>query len=53
MRHKLGLMKLMGTIHAYPTLAEGAKLTAGEWRRKTAPQGLLKWVERYHDWRRG
>ncbi|MFN7397520.1 MAG: FAD-dependent oxidoreductase [Sandaracinobacter sp.] len=53
MRHKLGLMKLMGTIHAYPTLAEGAKLTAGEWRRKTAPQGLLKCVERYHDWRRG
>jgi pyruvate/2-oxoglutarate dehydrogenase complex dihydrolipoamide dehydrogenase (E3) component len=53
MRHRLGLMKLMGTIHAYPTLAEGAKLTAGEWRRKTAPQGLLKWVERYHDWRRG
>ena len=53
MRHKLGLTKYMGTIHAYPTLAEGAKLTAGEWRRKTAPQGLLKWVERYHDWRRG
>ena len=53
MRHKLGLMKLMGTIHAYPTLAEGAKLTAGEWRRKTAPQGLLQWVERYHAWRRG
>lgn len=53
MRHKLGLMKLMGTIHAYPTLAEGAKLTAGEWRRKTAPQGLLQWVERYHSWRRG
>jgi pyruvate/2-oxoglutarate dehydrogenase complex dihydrolipoamide dehydrogenase (E3) component/uncharacterized membrane protein YdjX (TVP38/TMEM64 family) len=52
MRHKLGLTKYMGTIHAYPTLAEGAKLTAGEWRRKTAPQGLLKWVERYHDWRR-
>lgn len=52
MRHKLGLMKLMGTIHAYPTLAEGAKLTAGEWRRKTAPQGLLQWVERYHAWRR-
>jgi pyruvate/2-oxoglutarate dehydrogenase complex dihydrolipoamide dehydrogenase (E3) component/uncharacterized membrane protein YdjX (TVP38/TMEM64 family) len=52
MRHKLGLKKYMGTIHAYPTLAEGAKLTAGEWRRKTAPQGLLKWVERYHDWRR-
>jgi pyruvate/2-oxoglutarate dehydrogenase complex dihydrolipoamide dehydrogenase (E3) component/uncharacterized membrane protein YdjX (TVP38/TMEM64 family) len=52
MRHKLGLKKYMGTIHAYPTLAEGAKLTAGEWRRKTAPQGVLKWVERYHDWRR-
>jgi pyruvate/2-oxoglutarate dehydrogenase complex dihydrolipoamide dehydrogenase (E3) component/uncharacterized membrane protein YdjX (TVP38/TMEM64 family) len=53
MRHGVGLKKYMGTIHAYPTLAEGAKLTAGEWRRKTAPQGLLKWVERYHDWRRG
>ncbi len=53
MRHKLGLKSYMATIHAYPTLAEGAKLTAGEWRRKTAPQGLLKWVERYHAWRRG
>jgi pyruvate/2-oxoglutarate dehydrogenase complex dihydrolipoamide dehydrogenase (E3) component/uncharacterized membrane protein YdjX (TVP38/TMEM64 family) len=53
MRHKLGLKSYMGTIHTYPTLAEGAKLTAGEWRRKTAPQGLLTWVERYHDWLRG
>lgn len=53
MRHKTGLKKYMGTIHAYPTLAEGAKLTAGQWRRKTAPQGLLKWAERYHSWRRG
>ena len=53
MRHGLGLNKILGTIHCYPTLAEANKYAAGEWKRAHAPQGLLKWVERYHRWRRG
>ena len=52
MKHGLGLNKLLGTIHAYPTLAESAKLTAGVWKRTHAPEGLLHWVARYHAWRR-
>jgi pyruvate/2-oxoglutarate dehydrogenase complex dihydrolipoamide dehydrogenase (E3) component/uncharacterized membrane protein YdjX (TVP38/TMEM64 family) len=53
MRYNLGLEKLMGTVHAYPTLAEANKMTAGAWKRAHKPEGLLKWVERYFDWRRG
>jgi hypothetical protein len=52
MKHGLGLNKLLGTIHAYPTLAESAKLTAGAWKRAHAPAGLLRWAEKYHAWRR-
>ena len=53
MRHGLGLKKLLGTIHIYPTMAEGARLVAGNWRREHAPERALKWLERYHRWRRG
>jgi pyruvate/2-oxoglutarate dehydrogenase complex dihydrolipoamide dehydrogenase (E3) component len=48
-----GLKTIMGTVHAYPTLGEGVKLAAGEWRRSTAPTGLLEWVGRFHRWRLG
>ncbi len=53
MRHGLGLNKILGTIHIYPTLAEANKYAAGEWKRAHAPQRLLQWVERYHRWMRG
>lgn len=53
MKHGLGLNKILGTIHTYPTLAEANKYVAGEWKRAHAPQTLLKWLERYHAWRRG
>ncbi len=52
MKHGLGLNKVMGTIHAYPTMAESNKFVAGEWKRKHAPEGLLRWVQRYHEWER-
>ena len=52
MKHGLGLNKILGTIHAYPTWAEGAKYVAGNWKRANAPEKLLNWVEKYHDWRR-
>jgi pyruvate/2-oxoglutarate dehydrogenase complex dihydrolipoamide dehydrogenase (E3) component len=53
MKHGLGLNKILGTIHTYPTLAEANKYAAGEWKRAHAPQKLLAWVEKFHTWRRG
>ena len=53
MRHGFGLNKILSTIHIYPTLAEANKYAAGEWKRAHAPQGVLRWLERYHGWRRG
>ena len=53
MRHGLGLNKVLGTIHIYPTLAEANKYAAGEWKRAHLPERLLEWVARFHGWRRG
>jgi pyruvate/2-oxoglutarate dehydrogenase complex dihydrolipoamide dehydrogenase (E3) component len=52
MRHGFGLKRILSTIHIYPTHAEANKYAAGEWRRAHAPAGLLRWVERYHAYRR-
>jgi pyruvate/2-oxoglutarate dehydrogenase complex dihydrolipoamide dehydrogenase (E3) component len=52
MRHGLGLNKILGTIHIYPTLAEANKYAAGAWKKAHAPQGLLRLVEKFHAWRR-
>lgn len=53
MRHGLGLNKILSTIHSYPTMAEANKFAAGVWKKKHAPEKLLRWVERYHRWMRG
>jgi len=53
MKHGIGLNKILGTIHIYPTLAEANKYAAGEWKRAHAPARLLAWLERFHAWRRG
>ncbi len=53
MKQGLGLNRILGTIHIYPTLAEANKYAAGAWKRAHAPQRLLAWIERYHAWRRG
>ena len=52
MKWGLGLKKILSTIHVYPTLAEANKFAAGNWRRNHAPQGLLRWVEKFHRLRR-
>ncbi|HXG99334.1 MAG TPA: FAD-dependent oxidoreductase [Sphingomicrobium sp.] len=52
MKHKLGLNKILGTIHAYPTMAEANKYAAGEWKKANKPERLLRLVEHYHRWRR-
>jgi pyruvate/2-oxoglutarate dehydrogenase complex dihydrolipoamide dehydrogenase (E3) component len=53
MKHGLGLNKILGTIHIYPTLAEANKYVAGNWKRAHAPQKLLAWIAKFHAWRRG
>jgi pyruvate/2-oxoglutarate dehydrogenase complex dihydrolipoamide dehydrogenase (E3) component len=53
MKHGIGLNRILGTIHIYPTLAEGNKFAAGVWKRAHAPQRLLRWVEKFHAWMRG
>lgn len=53
MKHGLGLNKILGTIHTYPTWAESNKYAAGEWKRAHTPERILGWLEKYHTWRRG
>ena len=53
MKHNLGLNKILGTIHLYPSMAEANKFVAGNWKRENQPHGLLKWVEKLHTWMRG
>lgn len=52
MKYNIGLNKILGTIHLYPSLAEANKYVAGNWKREHQPHTLLKWVERFHSWRR-
>ncbi len=51
MKQGLGLNRIMGTIHIYPTLAEANKYAAGEWKKAHKPEKLLEWVGRFHRWR--
>jgi len=52
MKHGLGLNKILGTIHIYPSLAEANKFAAGEWKKANAPEKILDWISRYHRWMR-
>ncbi|MEO6958405.1 MAG: FAD-dependent oxidoreductase [Burkholderiaceae bacterium] len=53
MKNGLGLNKVLGAIHIYPTLAEANKYVAGEWKRAHVPAKILPWLARFHNWRRG
>ncbi len=53
MKHGIGLNRILGTIHIYPTMAEANKYAAGVWKKAHAPQGVLRQVERFHAWMRG
>ena len=52
MRYGLGMNKILGTIHAYPTWMEANKFAAGNWKRAHAPQWALDLLEKFHRWRR-
>ena len=53
MKHGIGLNKMLGTIHTYPTMAEANKSAAGAWKLAHQPKRLLAFAERFHAWRRG
>jgi len=53
MKYGLGLNKVLGTIHIYPTLAEANKYVAGEWKRAHIPHKTMQYLKRFHTWRRG
>jgi pyruvate/2-oxoglutarate dehydrogenase complex dihydrolipoamide dehydrogenase (E3) component/uncharacterized membrane protein YdjX (TVP38/TMEM64 family) len=53
MKHGIGLKKILGTIHIYPTLSESNKFVAGQWQKDRKPEKVLSWLERYHAWTRG
>jgi hypothetical protein len=53
MRWRLGLGRILSTIHAYPTFTEASKSIAGAWKRAHAPQRTLALLQRFHSWRRG
>ncbi|VUD47040.1 Mercuric reductase [Thalassocella blandensis] len=50
MKHGLGLNKILGTIHCYPTWNEANKYVAGEWKKAHKPEAILRWLERFHRW---
>jgi pyruvate/2-oxoglutarate dehydrogenase complex dihydrolipoamide dehydrogenase (E3) component/uncharacterized membrane protein YdjX (TVP38/TMEM64 family) len=53
MRHGLGLRKILGTVHSYPTLAEANKFAAGAWQRRHLPARLLALAAWINQWQRG
>ncbi len=53
MKYRIGLNKILGTIHIYPTFAEANKYAAGIWKRENAPQKILQFLRIFHAWRRG
>lgn len=52
MKHGLGLNKILGTIHIYPTLGEANKYAAGNWRKNHVPERLMRLLQKFHAWRR-
>jgi pyruvate/2-oxoglutarate dehydrogenase complex dihydrolipoamide dehydrogenase (E3) component len=53
MKYNIGLNKILGTIHTYPTLAEANKYVAGNWKRSTVTQGQWAFLTAFQAWRRG
>lgn len=51
MKHGLGMNKLLGTIHIYPTMTEANKFAAGNWKKAHAPETVLGWLQKFHQWR--
>jgi pyruvate/2-oxoglutarate dehydrogenase complex dihydrolipoamide dehydrogenase (E3) component len=53
MKYGIGLNKILGTIHIYPTYAESNKYAAGIWKRSTVTKGQMEVATAFNDWTRG
>ncbi|KDM91575.1 FAD-dependent oxidoreductase [Photobacterium galatheae] len=53
MKYNLGLNKILGTVHPYPTMSEANKYTAGVWKQANKPERIMALLEKYHRWQRG
>jgi pyruvate/2-oxoglutarate dehydrogenase complex dihydrolipoamide dehydrogenase (E3) component/uncharacterized membrane protein YdjX (TVP38/TMEM64 family) len=53
MKHGIGLNRILGTIHTYPTLAEANKYAAGAWKRATVTRGQWDFLTAFQGWQRG
>jgi dihydrolipoamide dehydrogenase len=53
MKCDIGLNKILGTTHIYPTLAEANKYAAGVWKKQSISNFVLKMAEKFHQLRRG
>jgi len=52
MKQNIGLNKILGTIHTYPTLMEANKYLAGEWKRAHTPALAMRLLPAFHKWMR-
>ncbi len=52
MKYNIGLNKILGTIHIYPTLAESGRFAAGAWKKARVPKTALRIVRRFLAWQR-
>lgn len=53
MKYGIGLNKILGTIHIYPTMGEANKYLAGNWKKKQTSQKVFSWLEKFHKIMRG
>ena len=48
MKEGIGLKKVLGAIHIYPTFGEMNKHAASQWRKNNIPVWLFNWLEKVH-----
>jgi pyruvate/2-oxoglutarate dehydrogenase complex dihydrolipoamide dehydrogenase (E3) component/uncharacterized membrane protein YdjX (TVP38/TMEM64 family) len=53
MNNRLGLNRILGAIHVYPTMAEANKYAAGAWKRSQVTLGQWRVLEALQAWMRG
>ena len=53
MKHGVGLDRVLGTIHSYPTLPEANKYVAGVWKRSRVTRGQMAFARAFNEWTRG
>lgn len=52
MKNKVGLGKILGTVHAYPTMSEANQRVAGVWKKASTSSKLIEMSEKINRFRR-